>query len=439
MRTQAGTLALLALLTVLALLALSSGDRVQASAPVSGVRTFSFAPGTNGDFTIPPLAGYHHSQLINLEVEGGDGGDGANGSTGGDGSNVFATTDLMPVSKLHVIVGTNGSPGDLSEMSPAPGGQPGGGSGAPGGGGGGGYSAAIAVIPAHSFRIIAGGGGGGGDRPLHAHGGRSSGDGGDGEGIATEEAVSGAPEGTAGPGQGARGLDPGTGGTAGSGDGAQPGANGGVDGAGGIGVSGGGGGGGGGGYSTGGGGGGGGSCGAGQPNCIDGHAGGGGGAGGTNDGPVTEVLAEKTPKVVVTVVYFNDPPTGLASTVFGAVQSGQGGEGPAVSLGCSGPVSTTCGLSASVTTGGAGRSEDASSARARGRGKSVLLAQASITLVAGQRQRVVLGLDNTGLALLHHRHRLAARLTVTQRGLTGKLRTIASRAFILTLRGRGHR
>jgi len=69
----------------------------------------------------------------------------------------------------------------------------------------------------------------------------------------------------------------------------------------------------------------------------------------------------------------------------------------------------------------------------------VLLGQASITLVAGQRQKVVLGLDGTGLALLHRHHRLAARLTVTQRGLTGKLQTIVSRKLTLTLAGKSGR
>jgi hypothetical protein len=457
MRIRAGTLALLALLTVLALLALSSGDRAQASAPLPVVRTFSFGPGTNGEFTIPSLAGYRYHQASRLEAEGGDGGAGANGSTGGEGSELFQ--DLPdPASGFYVIVGTDGSPADPSEMSPAPGGQPGGGSGAPGGGGGGGYSGVFDQGNHYLDLLFAGGGGGGGDRPAHA-GGAGSGDGGNG-GYGDRAGNSGAPEGGAGPGHGASGSDSGDGGdggTKGPGSGAQPGGDGdhsqdGAGGAGGVGVSGGGGGGGGGGFGGvetnppfgtrggGGGGGGGGSCGAEMPAsaCLDGHAGGGGGAGGESSG-ASSALEGESPKVVITVVYFNDPPAGGVGAVQGAVQSGQGGEGPAVSLGCSGPVSTTCGLSASVTTGGAGQSKDASSARAGGRGKSVLLAQASITLVAGQRQRVVLGLDNAGLALLRRQHRLAARLTVTQRGLTGKLRTIASRKFTLTLRRRGRR
>ncbi len=346
---------------------------------------------------------------------------------------------------MEVVAGEDGVAGDPNEVLPAPGGSPGGGAGVQGGGGGGGYSA---ICPASFYQAasppdltkcaVAGGGGGGGGEPK---GSDEDGAGGSGTGSTGSEGLA---EGSAGPGSGGSGTNGGAGGHIGTGGGAHPGSqgSGGESGSGGVGGQGGtpfgGGGGGGGGVVGGGGGGGGGSCGGGAAAqaCPDGGAGGGGGAGGQSSATYS---VSNSPGIVITTTGISGSSasgSGSPQASVGAVQGLGSPEGPDVPLSCSGASGTSCGLTVSLAVKEKLRGGRVTAITANSKGRvshrSVLLARAAVTLLAGQTQGLLVGLDRAGQSLLGRRHRLKVKLTVVQTGPGAKRRTVASRTLVLT-------
>jgi hypothetical protein len=429
---------------------LGSGGAAQASSDSPWSESFSFSPGTNVVFTVPsPPAGYG-PVTVTAQVAGGEGG-GSAASPGisGYADYVTATLKVASGSQLRVIIGQNGAAGDPAEQSPAKGGWPGGGEGADGGGGGGGYSAVCPVTfdpnsadDPSPCQVVAGGGGGDGGEPPQAPGADQAGIGG------STAPGNGVGEWTAGPGLGAvtQTLEsiPGSGGAAGGGSGALPGADGDPDmdgqgGAGGVGPSGGGGGGGGGGLEGGAGGGGGGSCGGGIASylsCPDGYAGGGGGSQGSSSQPPDGERSGPSGGIAVIAYPVGEPDdSGEAGKFYSSGPVRQDGDATelALPLGCSGSSGSSCQLTVSVSTS---PGSDMPKARkqlgaavassARGRTAHVVVGRMAITLAAGQSQTVQLHLDGTGAGLLRKASKLPVAVAISEVE-KGKSREVLSR------------
>ena len=97
-----------------------------------------------------------------------------------------------------------------------------------------------------------------------------------------------------------------------------------------------------------------------------------------------------------------------------------------VPISCKGDTSCTVSLKLTVTETLRGHKVIAVSARkAKVTHKTIVLGTASATIRAGRTATVKIGLNRTGRHLLAARHRLTAKLTVTQR-VNGRNRTIST-------------
>ena len=455
-RVLAGLFFFAALLAAVALGA--GGARAYTGAWVpSGANTVSLGPVTfsypDTLVTLPtPPAGYTLGPT-QVTAIGGEGGTPGFGSYA-EGAQVQTTTGVQLPAQVQVIVGADGTQGDLKQQAPAPGGWPGGGVGADGGGGGGGYSAVCTAAfdasapPTSSVCwVVAGGAGGAGGQPAHAPSYPVGGQG--GESDRDLAGGTGSNEDPAGPGSGGTGPVPGQGGTEGSGGGAMPGDPGtqgdpGQGGNGGVGETGGGGGGGGGGVEGGGGGGGGGSCGGDLADgvCPDGFAGGGGGGGGSSN-PDTESVgspASVSLTFTATLAAGTQATEGGGHAALGSLTQPAGESALTLPLSCTGPPASSCPLTISVRAGtsskaasAAGRASASPSAvSAKRQAAPVLLARAAITLAAGQSQTLELHFDGAGVALLRKATAVPAAVTVTE-SEAGAQHQVLSRK--LTLKG----